>query len=503
MTNILIYPTHEKNKINPFLLGHFVEQFQGNIPGGIYMPGNPLSDEDGMRTDVIQRMRDVKATQLRWAGNFSSHYHWMDGIGPREARPCKRNFAWGGVENNGHGTAEFVQLCRKVGAEPVIGVNMGNGTPEEAANWVEYCNGSEDTYYANLRRKHGFEEPFRVQYWCLGNEMYGQWQFGALNADDYAKAAVHFAYAMKQTDPTIKLTAVGLETDPEWNRIVVEKLNTKRTSYAPLAGEYIDYISAHYYPIGNDCAYANSDYKTRMTMSEFFHERSVLMRNAIENAADDSESKIKVVWDEWNPMGERDGSEFTLEMALWSSTILNSFIRDSGFVEMANYTFFVGGNGPIQVLPDRILVQPEYYMMKLYADHLGDSLLETWDNIEQVSIDMPSDRRWPKPNTKKSKTREIPLLDVVSTKKEDGSITVFVTNKSFDQEIEATLEVKESPQIYSKIEISTLWHSDLRADNSHNPDEVKTVTKAISCSDQSCTICFLPHSINVVHFISG
>lgn len=120
------------------------------------------------------------------------------------------------------------------------------------------------------------------------------------------------------------------------------------------------------------------------------------MRHAIENAADDSECPIKVVWDEWNPMGERDGSEFTLEMALWSSTILNSFIRDSKYVEMANYTFFVGGNGPIQVTEKGMLIQPEFYMMKLYADHLGDSLLESWNDVEKVTIDMPVDHRWPK-----------------------------------------------------------------------------------------------------------
>ena len=184
MNRITIYPEHVKNRISPFLLGHFAEQFRGNIPGGIYMPENPLSDTDGMRTDVIEKMKEAGVTQIRWAGNFSSHYHWMDAVGDKLLRPAKINFAWGGIEDNAHGTAEFIKLCRKVGAEPVIGVNMGSGTPEEAMNWVEYCNGSGGTYYADLRKYHGYEEPFHVKYWCLGNEMYAQWQFGALNADD-------------------------------------------------------------------------------------------------------------------------------------------------------------------------------------------------------------------------------------------------------------------------------------------------------------------------------
>ena len=99
--------------------------------------------------------------------------------------------------------------------------------------------GSGGTYYADLRKSHGYEEPFHVKYWCLGNEMYAQWQFGALNADDYAKEAVHFAYAMKRVDPSIKLTAVGLETDPVWNYKTVEKLNVRQAPYAPEAGRCV------------------------------------------------------------------------------------------------------------------------------------------------------------------------------------------------------------------------------------------------------------------------
>lgn len=501
MTQITIYPEHVKNKISPYLLGQFVEQFEGNIPGGIYMPDHPLSDEDGMRTDVLEKMKEAGVSQLRWAGNFSSHYHWMDGVGPRENRPKKVNFAWGGIEDNGHGTAEFIKLCRKVGADPVIGVNMDSGTPEEAMNWVEYCNGTGDSYYANLRRSHGYEQPFCVKHWCLGNEMYAQWQFGALDAQSYAQKAVHFAYAMRRADPSIKLTAVGLETDPDWNCRVMERLHVKQVPYAPQAGNYIDYLSAHYYPIGNDSAYANSDYRTRMTMGEFFHERTMLMRHAIELMSDDPESPVRIVWDEWNPMGEPDGSEFTLEMALWSSTILNSFIRDSQYVEMANYTFFVGGNGPVQVRENGLLVQPEFYMLKLYAGHLGDRLLETRDDAETMPIDMPSDRRWPKYGMPPKKPRQISLLDIAATAAPDGSVTVFVTNKSYDKKIETQLTLQECGCRFRKVTLSTLWHQNLRADNCKNPDEVKTVTRTLPCEKNSCRITFLPHSINAVTFL--
>lgn len=501
MTYINVYPNYRKNQINPGILGHFVEQFEGNIPNGIYMPGNPLSDEDGMRTDVLEKLREVKVPQIRWAGNFSSTYHWQDGVGPKTERPAKINYAWGGVEDNGHGTAEFIKLCRKLNAEPVIGINMGSGTPEEAMNWVEYCNGEAGSYYADLRIAHGYEEPFHVKQWCLGNETYAQWQFGHMDAEEYARQAILYAYAMRQVDPTLEFTAVGLETDPEWNFKVADALSIEAEPVAPKAGNYIDYMSAHYYPIGgNMAAYENADYETRMTLGAFFHERSELMRGAIQNGTNNAESAIKVVWDEWNPMGTPDGTEFTLEMAMWSSVILNSFIRDSAYVERANYTFFVGGNGPIQVKPDGLIVQPDFYVMKMYAEHMGKYLLDYHDNIETVTRIMPVDRRWYRAGKEEHKKREIPLLDVAATSDENGCVTIFITNLDKDSDITVTMSLKESDIRYSSVEVSTIWNEDLYATNTTNPDNVKITEDKKECQDNACEIVIKRHSINAITF---
>lgn len=502
MVSIKIYPARVRNKIDSRLMGHFVEQFPGNIPNGIYDPQSAHADADGFRTDILEKMRETGVTQIRWAGNFSSHYHWMDGVGPAGQRPKKLNFAWDALEDNRHGTAEFIALCKKVGAEPVIGVNMGSGTPEEAMNWVEYCNGTQDTAYANLRRSHGYEEPFGVQYWCLGNEMYAQWQFGHMDAAEYAKKAVHFAYAMRRADPGIHLTAVGLETDPEWNYEVVRRLSVKQVPYAPNAGEYIDYLSAHYYPIGNDSAFTDTDYRTRMAMGAYFHERTRLMRNAIENAEDDSESPIKIVWDEWNPVGEKDGSEFTLEMALWSGLILNSFIRDSKYVKMANYTFAVGGNGPIQPMGDELLLQPEFYLLKLYAGHLGDELVESICSGPSVTVDMPVDRRWPVYGRRKSKKREVPLLDVAATRK-GNEITVFVINLSREEDIEARLDIREMPGRITEARVYTIWNECLRATNTLERTEVKIQEYEPAPCGRTLCWSFRRHSINAVVFQMG
>ena len=132
-----------------------------------------MADERGFRRDVLAAIKSLKVPNIRWpGGNFVSAYHWMDGIGPKDERPRKMELAWNTVESNHFGTDEFIQFCREVGTEPYICVNMGNGTMDEAQHWVEYCNGVEDTYYANLRRKNGYDEPYRVKYWALGNEVF-------------------------------------------------------------------------------------------------------------------------------------------------------------------------------------------------------------------------------------------------------------------------------------------------------------------------------------------
>lgn len=497
MIKIKVYPGHVKNEISRGLLGHFVEQYPGNIPGGIYDPESRYADEDGFRTDILEKMRETGVTQIRWAGNFSSAYHWMDGVGPISQRPKKLNFAWDALEDNRHGTAEFIKLCRKVGAEPVIGVNMGSGTPEEAMNWVEYCNGTEDSFYANLRRKDGYEAPFRVRNWCLGNEIYAQWQFGMMDAEEYSRQAVHFAFAMRRADPSILLTAVGLETDPDWNYKVASRLSLKQVPYAKNGGDYMNYMSAHYYPIGNESAFTDTDYETRMSMGEFFHERTMLMRSAMEAAADDSEYPAKIVWDEWNPMGARDGSEFTLEMALWSSLILNSFIKDSKYVERANYTFVVGGNGPIRVEGNGLLLQPEFYLLKLYAAVLGDQLIENSSDAPSVQVKMPVDYRWPKWGRSKYKLRNIPLLDVVTTSGKNG-ITIFVTNLSRETDFDVEISIQEWDRKAKKAVIHTIWNEDIRAINTTERTCVEIQREELRVTHNKVIVHFKSHSINAI-----
>ena len=159
-------------EIDKKIYGNFTEHLGRCIYGGIYDPTSAEADADGFRKDVVDATKKLNVSILRWpGGNFSSGYHWEDGIGPRDGRPKRVDLAWGDIESNQVGTDEFIEFCRKVGTEPYICVNLGTGSWDEARNWVEYCNRKAGTYYSDLRAKNGSPEPYNVKYWALGNEM--------------------------------------------------------------------------------------------------------------------------------------------------------------------------------------------------------------------------------------------------------------------------------------------------------------------------------------------
>ena len=185
-----------------------VEHLGRCIYGGLYEPTSPHADAHGFRRDVAQAIKAMNPPVLRWpGGNFSSNYHWTDGIGPAERRPVRMELAWHLTEPNLVGTAEFLAWCEREGYEAYLCVNMGSGTLDEAQAWVEYVNGTKDTYWANLRRSNGHPEPYGVKLWALGNEMYGDYQVGQLTAEEYVRKARSFAMLMRRTDQYLKLVS--------------------------------------------------------------------------------------------------------------------------------------------------------------------------------------------------------------------------------------------------------------------------------------------------------
>ena len=204
----------------------FVEHIGRAVYGGIYQPGHPEADEDGFRRDVMALVSELGVPYVRYpGGNFVSAYCWKNGIGPKEDRPVLPDVAWRQLEPNEVGVDEFVSWCRKVGAEPIMAVNLGTGTPQEAFELLRYCNGTKG-YWAELRKKNGHREPYNIKYWCLGNEMDGDWQIGHTSAEEYSKRAKMAAMMMKSYDPAIELILCGsssfeMSTFPAWDRTVL------------------------------------------------------------------------------------------------------------------------------------------------------------------------------------------------------------------------------------------------------------------------------------------
>ena len=224
------------------LFGSFVEHMGRVVYTGIYEKDHPMADEDGFRKDVADLAKKMGVGIVRYpGGNFVSNYNWMDGVGPKENRPRKRDLAWKSIETNEVGIDEFMKWARRYDMEPIMAVNMGTKGLDEAISLLEYCNCEEGTYYSNLRVNNGSKKPYKIKTWCLGNEMDGEWQIGHKTAHEYGRLAHEIGKAMKIIDPTIELVVCGSSmsrnaTFGDWEKEVLH--NTY---------DEADYISLHQY----------------------------------------------------------------------------------------------------------------------------------------------------------------------------------------------------------------------------------------------------------------
>lgn len=228
--------------INPRLFGSFVEHMGRCVYTGIYEPDHPCADADGFREDVLDLVRDLGVTIVRYpGGNFVSGYRWEDGVGPRDTRPQRLNLAWHATENNEFGLDEFIRWTARAGIEPMMAVNLGTRGVEEAVALLEYANHPGGTTRSKQRIANGSRDPHGIRMWCLGNEMDGPWQLGHMTASEYGRVAAETARAMRMLDPTLELVACGssgawMPTFNDWERTVLEH------TY-----DLVDYVSLHAY----------------------------------------------------------------------------------------------------------------------------------------------------------------------------------------------------------------------------------------------------------------
>ena len=208
-------------EVDKRIFGSFIEHLGRAVYEGIYQENSPFADEQGMRKDVIDLVRELKVPIVRYpGGNFVSGYHWEDGVGPKDKRPSKVDLAWSVIESNQFGLNEFADWAKKAGTDIMMAVNLGTRGPEEAKDVLEYCNFKGGTYYSDLRKKHGYEAPHDIKLWCLGNEMDGPWQMGHKTAKEYGRIAAETSRLMKFMDPTIETVACGSSSDHGYLRLL-------------------------------------------------------------------------------------------------------------------------------------------------------------------------------------------------------------------------------------------------------------------------------------------
>ena len=412
------------SQISPLLFSGFAEHMGRCIYEGIYDPASPHADENGLRKDVMASLKELNYRAMRYpGGNFLSGYRWEDGIGPKDQRPVRRDLAWQSIETNQFGTDEFMHFCKELGTAPMMAVNMGTGTIQDAANLLEYCNAPTGTQYADLRAKHGHADPYNVKYWCIGNEMDGPWQIGHLDDVEYGKKAREAAKMMRWHDKDIELVLCGssnskMATYPQWDRVALE-----------LCWEHVDYHSMHYYAGNRD-----DDTASYLAISAEFESFVDTLEGVLRYVKAKSRSKhdVYLSWDEWNVWYKTAVPEhmrgnwteaphlieevYNLEDALVVAQWMNVFLRKSHILKIACIAQIVNIIAPILTTTDGMLKQSIYYPFMLFSQLASGDALD-------VAVNAPMY------NTKQF--GDMPLLDVSSSyDSENNRHAVFIVNRS-------------------------------------------------------------------------
>lgn len=389
------------DRIAPEIHGHFSEHLGRCIYDGIWH--GEADGEVGYREEVVSLLSNLEIPVLRWPGGcFADDYHWEDGVGPRAERPRRRNLFWAQdtgerpEESNAFGTDEFLELCEHVGTEPYLAANVGSGDPQEAADWVEYCNYDGDTELANRRRENGHEEPYGVRYWGLGNENWGCG--GQMTPEQYAREYRRFATYVGSMDKLmldhdLELIACGFENH-DWNRRFMEEIgNSSWGVEFPL-----DHLTLHhYYGRTFSVSEADEDQYDRF-LAEALEIEGHIERMAAAIDAVATTRDIGVIIDEWGSWHPESVPESGLEQpgtvldALSAAAVLDVFNENSDVMTMANIAQTVNVlHCLIETDGDGVWARPTYRVFDLYAPHKGNDAVRTTVDTPSRELDGDAD----------------------------------------------------------------------------------------------------------------
>jgi alpha-L-arabinofuranosidase len=439
-STIVLSRANTVGPVRPRTFGSFVEHLGRCVYDGIYEPGHPTANEDGFRLDVVELVKELGSTTIRYpGGNFVSGFRWEDSVGPREDRPVRRDLAWHSLETNQVGLDEFSRWLKLTDSELMLAVNLGTRGIQEALDLLEYANHPSGTALSDQRIANGTVEPHDIRMWCLGNEMDGVWQTGYLSADDYGKLAARTAAAMKTADNDLELVVCGssdsgMPTFGEWERIVLEH------SY-----QHVDFISAHAY------------YQERRGDLGSFLASSLDMQYFIDTVVATADSvgyrlkstkKINISFDEWNIWYRDEHLEsdeindewryaprqlediYSVADAVVLGNLLITLLKNSERVTSASLAQLVNVIAPIMTEPGGAVWRQTTFFPFSVTSRLAKG------TVLRPVIDAPT---YPT-----EVYGDAPLIDSVATYDEENATgAVFLVNRDLTETRTVTIDVRE------------------------------------------------------------
>ena len=441
MAKLTINPEKKISRINREVYGHFSEHLGRCIYEGIYVgKDSPIKNENGMRTDVIEALKEIRVPVLRWPGGcFADEYHWMDGIGPKEERKKIVNTHWGGVvEDNSFGTHEFFELCRQLDCKAYVNGNLGSGTVQEMSEWVEYMTFEGVSPMAELRAKNGQEKPWQLEYFGVGNESWGCG--GNMNPEFYANEYRRYQTFVRdyKKDHHIEKICCGANVDDyEWTEKVME--TCFRRTPEGLHG-FMDGLSLHYYvhPEGWEIKGSATDFDEEVwykTLNKALYMEELIVKHGAVMDKYDPEKKVGMIVDEWGTWftvepGTNPGflyQQNTMRDALVAGITLNIFNKHSDRVKMANIAQMVNVLQAVLLTEgEKMIKTPTYHVFNMYKYHQGADLVES--HIETETI---GGKEWKVPNLTESASVDA-----------DGVLHLTLTNLSVSEDYKIEASVK-------------------------------------------------------------
>lgn len=451
MVKLIINEKNKLSHINPEIYGHFSEHLGRCIYEGIYVgEDSPIPNKNGMRTDVVEALKELKVPVLRWPGGcFADEYHWKDGIGPKETRKKMINTHWGGVtEDNSFGTHEFMEFTEQIGAKRYINGNLGSGTVQEMSEWVEYMTFGGMSPMSDLREKNGHKDPWVVDYFGVGNESWGCG--GNMNPEHYGNEYRRYQTYVRNYDgehPISKIACGPNAEDYTWTKTVLE------TTFKgnPGAHGFMDGFSLHFYTVPNDWDHKGQatgfdETEWYKTMGRTLYMEELLTRHSAIMNEFDPDKKIGLIVDEWGNWfdvepGTNPGflyQQNTIRDALVAGINLNLFNKHSDRVKMACIAQMVNVLQAVLLTEgDKMIKTPTYHVMHMLKPHQDADLLESaLFSVNDIG-----------------ENKDIPQVTESVSQSADGTINISLCNLSAadTEEIEIRLEDIDYQVVDAKI----------------------------------------------------